>query len=237
MFKRVFVIFKDLNLARTHKFSEKFPEQKMVNNLYNLIVSDTTKLCYKNCLKLYSENARILDVGIGNGIMIKKNHKLIREKKLQITGLDINKHYLEHCRKMIRVFDLENQVKVFHQSVVSFKPPKNVCYDYIFFGMSFMLMNDQKQVLEKAKDWLKPDGKVVFFQTMFKSRSKIMEFVKPRLKFLTTVDFGKVTYEKDFYELLNQENMSTCVDRVLKKNVFKGEYRLIVAQPETFMQN
>jgi alpha-N-acetylglucosaminidase len=64
-----------------------------------------------------------------------------------------------------------------------------------------------------------------------------MEFVKPRLKFLTTVDFGKVTYEKDFYELLNQENMNPCEDRVLKKNVFNGEYRLIIAQPEHLMHN
>ncbi len=209
----------------------------MVNNLYNLIISDTTKLCYRNCLKLYPENARILDVGIGNGIMIKKNHKLIKEKRLQITGLDINKHYLEHCRKMIRVFQLEEQVKVFHQSVVSFMPPVDLYFDYIFFGMSFMLMNDQKKVLERTKEWLKPEGKVVFFQTMFKNRSKIMEFVKPRLKFLTTVDFGKVTYEKDFYELLNQENLNPCEDRVLKKNVFKGEYRLIITQHESIMQN
>jgi ubiquinone/menaquinone biosynthesis C-methylase UbiE len=209
----------------------------MVNNLYNLIFSDMTKLCYSNCLKLYPRNAMILDVGIGNGVMIKKNHKLIKEKNLRITGLDINRHYLEHCRKMIHEFKLEQQVMVLHKSILSFSPQEQFCYDYIFFGQSFMLMNDQEKILERTREWLKPDGKVVFFQTMFKNKSKLMEFVKPRLKFLTTVDFGKVTYEKDFYELLDQGNFSPCEDKLLKKNVFKGEHRLIITQPENVIQN
>ncbi|MFP4083321.1 MAG: class I SAM-dependent methyltransferase [Desulfonatronovibrio sp.] len=209
----------------------------MVNNLYNLIFSDMTRLCYNNCLQLYPQNAEILDVGIGNGVMIKKNHKLIKEKNLRITGLDINKHYLEHCRKMIIEFGLEQQVKAIRQSVLTFNPPKTHCYDYIFFGQSFMLMNDQKKILERTKDWLRPEGKVIFFQTMFKNKSKLMEFVKPRLKFLTTVDFGKVTYEKDFYALLDHGNFSSCEDKLLKKNVFKGEHRLIVTQPEQMVHN
>ncbi|WP_052507146.1 class I SAM-dependent methyltransferase [Desulfonatronovibrio magnus] len=209
----------------------------MVNNLYNLIFSDMSKLCYTNCLQLYPEKAQILDVGIGNGVMIKKNHKLIKEKNLQIIGLDINKHYLEHCRKLISEYSLENQVQVIQESVLKFTPPNNINFDYVFFGQSFMLMSEQKEILEKTKQWLKPEGKVVFFQTMFKNKSKLMEFVKPRLKFLTTVDFGKVTYEKEFYKLLSEGNFSSCEDKLLKKNVFKGEHRLIITQPQNVMQH
>lgn len=209
----------------------------MVNNLYNLIFSDMTKLCYSNCLQLYPENSMILDVGIGNGVMIKKNHKLIKEKNLQITGLDINRHYLEHCRKMVREYMLENQVRVLQESVLTFSPPEKTCYNYIFFGQSFMLMNNQREVLERTKNWLTPEGKVVFFQTMFKNKSKLMEFVKPRLKFLTTVDFGKVTYEKEFYDLLDEGNFCSCQDKVLKRNIFKGEHRLIITKPEDVLDN
>ncbi len=209
----------------------------MINNLYNLIISDITRLCYKNCLNYFPPDSVILDVGIGNGIMLKKNHALIKEKNLCITGLDINRHYLEHCRKLIRVFGLENQVDVRHQSVTTYDPPHQAYYDYIFFGMSFMLLDDQKAVLERAKKWLKPQGEVIFFQTMFKNRSKVMEFIKPRLKFLTTVDFGRVTYESDFYALLDQENLSPCKDMLLKKNLFKGECRMIITQPEHYVQH
>nr|WP_291319853.1 class I SAM-dependent methyltransferase [Desulfonatronospira sp.] len=207
-------------------------EQNMVNNLYNLIISDVTRLCYKNCMDYYPDNSVILDVGIGNGVMLKKNHGLIKKKNLRITGLDINKYYLEHCKKLIDGYNLQDQVQVLHQSVITYNPPHEGYFDYVFFGMSFMLMDDQKAVLERAKKWVKPHGEVIFFQTMFKNRSKFMEFVKPRLKFLTTVDFGKVTYEKDFYALLDEENLSPCKDMLLKKNVFKGECRMIVTQPE-----
>lgn len=209
----------------------------MVNNLYNLIISDVTRLCYKNCMDYYPDNSVILDVGIGNGVMLKKNHELIKKKNLRITGLDINKYYLEHCRKLINAYNLQDQVQVLHQSVTRYNPPHAGYFDYVFFGMSFMLMDDQKAVLERAKKWVKPDGEVIFFQTMFKNRSKFMEFVKPRLKFLTTVDFGKVTYENDFYALLDEENLSPCKDMLLKKNVFKGECRMIVTQPEQSLGN
>ncbi len=209
----------------------------MVNNLYNLIISDVTRLCYKNCMDYYPDNSVILDVGIGNGVMLKKNHELIKKKNLRITGLDINKYYLEHCRKLINAYNLQDQVQVLHQSVTTYDPPHEGYFDYVFFGMSFMLMDDQKAVLERAKKWVKPDGEVIFFQTMFKNRSKFMEFVKPRLKFLTTVDFGKVTYENDFYALLDEENLSPCKDMLLKKNVFKGECRMIVTQPEQSLGN
>ncbi|MCA1743893.1 MAG: class I SAM-dependent methyltransferase [Desulfonatronovibrio sp.] len=209
----------------------------MFNNLYNLIFSDMSKLCYNNCLQLYPESACILDVGIGNGVMIKKNHELIKNKNLKITGLDINRHYLEHCRKLINEYSLENQVNVIHESILKFTPPENCRYDYVLFGQSFMLMDQQDEILERTKNWLKPEGKVVFFQTMFKNKSKLMEFVKPRLKFLTTVDFGKVTYEKDFYKLLDQGNFCSCEDKLLKKNVFKGEHRLIVTKPDNILHN
>jgi len=205
----------------------------MVNNLYNLIISDVTRLCYKSCLNYFPSDSVILDVGIGNGIMLKKNHYLIKKKNLRITGLDINKHYLEHCRKLIQAFDLEQHVDVRHQSVTRYSPPHDNYFDYVFFGMSFMLLDDQKMVLERAKRWLKPHGEMIFFQTMFKNKSKVMEFIKPRLKFLTTVDFGRVTYESDFYALLDQEKLSRSKDMLLKKNVFKGECRMIVTHLES----
>jgi len=128
---------------------------------------------------------------------------------------------------LIRELDLEKQVKVFYQSALTFSPPEKSYYDYIFFGQSFMLINNQKEILDRVRGWLKPNGKVIFFQTMFKDKSKLMEFVKPKLKFLTTIDFGKVTYEKDFYELLSQKNFYSCEDKLLKKIFLKENTSLL----------
>lgn len=205
----------------------------MLNYLYKLIIDDVTDLSYGNCLEYFPENSKILDVGIGNGIMLEQYHSLIRSKKLKITGIDVNRQYLKHCRKLIRKCNLEDLIRVHDASVESYRPPKNHYYDYILFSMSFMLFDDQQLVLDRIKPWVKPQGEVIFCQTMFEDRSLFLDLVKPRLKYLTTIDFGKVTYKKDFFDLLDKQNMTVTESRVIKKELFKGEYHLIVSSPES----
>jgi alpha-N-acetylglucosaminidase len=204
----------------------------MINYLYNIIIDDVTNLCYGNCLDYFSDHSTILDVGIGNGAMLEQHHATIRLKNLKITGIDINRQYLSHCRKLIRRYRLEDAIDTHFAPVETYLPPGNHYFDFIFFSMSFMLFQDQQLVLDRIKPWLKPNGGVVFFQTMFKDRSILLEIVKPRLKYVTTVDFGRVTYEKEFFELLSEKDMTITEDRVLKREWFRGEYRLIVSEPQ-----
>ena len=44
---------------------------------------------------------------------------------------------------------------------------------------------------------LKPTGVVYCTQTLATQRSAVMEIIKPLLKFVTTIDFGHVQYERD----------------------------------------
>jgi len=203
----------------------------MRNYLYKLIIDDVTDICYKNCLDYFPPDSKILDVGIGNGIMIRQYHDVIKSKGLQITGIDINEDYLKHCRSLIRRWELGDQIEVHFSPVESYAPPEGEYFDYILFSMSFMLFEDQKLVLDRIKPWLKPYGKVVFFQTMFKDKSLLLEVIKPKLKYVTTIDFGRVTYDRDFYDLLDRSEISVTEDRMLKKEWFKGEYRLIISTP------
>jgi alpha-N-acetylglucosaminidase len=59
-----------------------------------------------------------------------------------------------------------------------------------------------------------------------------MEFIKPRLKYITSIDFGDVTYETDLLALLREKQLAIIEDRHLKKTWFRGEYRMIVTRPE-----
>lgn len=204
----------------------------MFNSLYNWIISDVTKLCYQDCLQLFAPETKILDVGIGNGVMLQNYHHLIKDKDLQITGLDINLDYIKHCCKLIERYALQEQLQVLHKSVFNYCPAPEEKYDYVLFSMSFMLLPEQEKALDQARSWLKPEGKVVFFQTMFQSRSPFLEFIKPKLKYLTSIDFGQVTYEDEFFQLLKKKGMATCEDRLLQRKWFNGEYRVIVTQPE-----
>jgi alpha-N-acetylglucosaminidase len=167
-------------------------------------------------------------VGIGNGSMLKKYHHLIKSKGLKLTGIDINQSYINHCDRLIRTYQLQHQMEIYNESVETFKPPKNIYFDFILFSMSFMLFKNQGSVLDRIKHYLKSDGEIVFFQTMFKERFGFMEFIKPKLKYITTIDFGKVTYEKDFFSLIKEKNLSISQDKLIKKEWFKGEYRMIV---------
>ena len=199
----------------------------MKNQLYKLIIKDVTNYCYENCLDYFSKNSAILDVGIGNGVMMKNYHSLIKSKGLKITGIDINKNYLNHCESLIKAYQLESYIEIYNKSVESYFPPEKNYFDFVLFSMSFMLFEDQWLVLDHVKDWLKPSGKIVFFQTMFKEKSSLIDFIKPKLKYLTTIDFGKVTYEDDFFALLNAKNLSVSEDRLIKREWFNGEYRMI----------
>jgi alpha-N-acetylglucosaminidase len=94
-----------------------------------------------------------------------------------------------------------------------------------------MLFSDQELVLDRVRSWLKPGGKILFFQTMFQNRSLFMEFIKPKLKYVTTVDFGRVTYDDGFFDLLRKKKLNIDEDRLIKREWFKGEYRLIISSP------
>lgn len=201
----------------------------MRNLLYNLMINEVTDLCYKNCLNYFTNRSKILDVGIGNGTMIRHYHDLIKQKRLMITGIDINRIYLRHCRDLIAQWQLENNIVVIGQSVEYYEPPEQEYFDFILFSMSFMLFRDQQLVLDRIRSWLKPGGKIIFFQTMFNKRSPVMELIKPRLKYVTTIDFGRVTYENDFAALLRGKDISINEDRLIKREWFNGEYHFIVS--------
>jgi len=201
----------------------------MKNFLYKLIINGVTDYCYQNCLEYVREQSTILDVGIGNGVMMDHFHGLIKEKGLHITGIDINRNYLNHCASNIQQYRLENHVTIHCRPVETFQPPQGSAFDYIFFTMSFMLFQNQHLVLDRAQNWLKPGGEVLFFQTLFREKVPMIEFVKPKLKFFTTIDFGKVTYEYEFLNLLQSKGLQITEDRMIKREWFKGEYRMTAA--------
>lgn len=200
----------------------------MKNRLYKLLVGHLSKHCYENCLRYFSSNSTILDVGIGNGIMIEDYHHLIKHKKLKITGIDINKNYLTYCDYLISAYKLRNYMEIHHETIETYEPMNKECFDFILFSMSFMLLKDQPLVLDRVKGWLKPGGEIIFFQTMYKEKLPFVEFIKPKLKYVTTVDFGKATYEEDFFILLDEKELAISEDRLIRKEIFSGEYRMIV---------
>jgi len=80
------------------------------------------------------------------------------------------------------------------------KEEPETLFDIIIFGSSFMILPDQAKALEIAQRKLSKNGRIYFLLTLFEDRNywfcRIIEYVKPYLKYLCTVDFGKATYRK-----------------------------------------
>jgi len=214
-----------------HFFAMPSKSDVMKNALYKLLINNATTCCYETALNYFPAHSSILDVGIGNGIMLTQYHTLIKSKALHITGIDINASYLKHCHARIQTYNLGELITISHDCIETYTPPKSLSFDFIFFSMSFMLFENQQYVLTRVQRWLKPEGKLVFFQTMYHNRFILMEFIKPRLKYITSIDFGRVTYDSVFFSLLETENLTVLADILIRREWFKGEYRLIVACP------
>lgn len=62
-----------------------------------------------------------------------------------------------------------------------------------------MILPDQTKALEIAQRKLSKNGRIYFLLTLYQEKnwfSRLMEHVKPYLKYLCTVDFGKATYKQ-----------------------------------------
>ena len=199
------------------------------SGIYSLLIRDVTKRCYHEALAYFRPGSAVLDVGIGNGSMIRHHHDLIRTKQLTILGIDVNDSYLRTCRRLITKFCLEGQIQVYRCPIETFTPPNDLRFDYVFFSMSFTLLGDPLRVLPRVRPWLKPGGQIVFVHTLFVRRSVLIELLKPRLKYLTTIDFGRVVYQSDFFDLLRKVKLNTVVDRLLGRAPLGGQYRLVAA--------
>lgn len=214
--------------------STRLPEngrKPIKQKIYEILVGSVTELCYGTSLNYFPQKAAILDVGIGNGFMIQRYHELVKAKELKITGIDISAEALTQCAHRVKAYGLEDHIELHQTSIENFRPEAAPKFDFIFFSMSFMLLEDQGLVLEQVRRMIPDHGEIVFFQTMYAKKLPLMNFIKPRLKYISGIEFGPVSYEEYFFALLAAHDLPVQEDRLLQDNWFQGQYRLIVAAP------
>ena len=141
------------------------------------------------------DGAALLDVGIGTAGALLANGDLVTQKRLRVTGIDIDADYVFDARKRLHESSLCHTARVYRESVYDHTGGP---YDAVYFSASFMLLPDPKRALRHCCHLLNPNGRIYFTQTMQDVRSPLMETLKPMLRRFTTIDFGRVTYEDDF---------------------------------------
>jgi tRNA A58 N-methylase Trm61 len=184
---------------------------------------------YTTVLERIEPNSTILDVGIGEGAALMHNSTLLTTKRLQWHGVDIDADYVNCCHNNITKNNLSKSVTVSCESIYDHQGK----YDHIYFSGSFMLLPDPIKALQHVTSLLKSsNGKIFFTQTMETNRSLLLEFIKPLLKYFLTIDFGNVTYENEFLELLKKCNMNIIEHKNVESNgLHRSSAKITVVKP------
>ena len=173
--------------------------------IYDAAILSLTTHWYAEVLDRVPEGATLLDVGIGTGGALAGNADRVREKNLRVVGIDIDGDYVARCTARLGEAGLADHVEARLESVYEHHGGP---YDAIYFSASFMLLPDPQKALDHVGHQLSESGRLYFTQTFENERSAFMERLKPMLRTLTTIDFGKVTYEDDFRAELARANVT-----------------------------
>jgi ubiquinone/menaquinone biosynthesis C-methylase UbiE len=172
--------------------------------IYDRAFSGLTTNWYREVLKRLPRGARLLDVGIGTGASLARSAQLVRERRLHVVGLDIDDTYLRRCRQRLADAVLARHVTVKLESVYDHHDGP---YDAVYFSASFMLLPEPVRALRHVSRLLAPGGRVYFTQTIHAKKSPVMERLKPLLHRITTIHFGRVTYEEEFVAAIRQAGL------------------------------
>ena len=167
--------------------------------IYDTAIVGLTAGWYRAVLARLPEGCRLLDIGIGTGSALLANAETLREKGIRVTGLDIDADYVARCNREVERRGLGDVVTARLESVYDHAGGP---YDAAYFSASFMLLPDPPAALRHVRSLLAPGGRIYFTQTFEHHPSWLVERLKPLLHLLTTIDFGRVTYEEDFRRAL-----------------------------------
>jgi ubiquinone/menaquinone biosynthesis C-methylase UbiE len=195
--------------------------------IYNQAFAPFTRPWYRAVLAALEPGTRMLDVGVGTARSLVANAAVVKERDLRIVGVDIDDCYIRKARTAVEKAGLSDHVTLMLQSIYDHQGGP---YDAAYFGASFMLMPDPVAALRHVVTQLAPGGRVHFTQTFQERRSLIAEKAKPLLVKFTTIDFGRVTYEADFFRTIEAAGVDVLEHSTLHRGVTQS-FRRVVAQP------
>lgn len=169
------------------------------SRIYDAAIVGLTADWYRNVLERLPEGCPLLDVGIGTGSALLANAALLRTRRIHVTGLDIDAAYIERCRREVAMQGLGDLIVPRLESVYDHRGGP---YGAAYFSASFMLLPEPEAALRHVRSLLEPGARIYFTQTFEHAPSRAVELVKPLLRLVTTIDFGRVTYEADFRRAL-----------------------------------
>ena len=205
--------------------------------IYDWIITNMTKVWYRELIKRLPVGARVLDVGIGTGTALLSNADAVLAKKLEWIGLDVDRSYVRHCNESLGSsllrdqasaalasiydedaltaikkaragmdrFSLSSSTNVVSELISASEP---LLFDCVYFSGSFSLLPDPAGALRMAKSALKPGGRIFITQTFQHKAPPLFGHLKPALKYLTTIDFGRLFFAKQVEGIVRDSGLT-----------------------------
>ncbi len=194
--------------------------------LYDRLVAGMTSGWYREVLSRLPHGTRLLDVGIGTGAALVSCADLVHDRELSVVGIDVDADYLGRCARNVRRAGLGG-IQTRLESVYDHSGGP---YDAAYFSASLMLLPDPAAAIRRVAALLRPGGALFATQTFQLRRSRLAERGKPMIRHLTTVEFGRVTYEDDFRACLAAAGVELTELRTIRATRHFA-HRLAVARP------
>jgi len=186
--------------------------------IYDLFIVHMTSLWYREVLLKCEVNWKLLDVGIGTGTSLCRNSSVIHDRQIQIIGIDINQNYINFCRGALKKAGLSDSIahciSIFDENLPQVVGTE---FDAVYFSGSISLMPQPDKALKIAAGLLKDGGKLFVTQTFQRKDFPFLRILKPLLRYLTTIDFGKLTFEKEFDEIVAKSGLT-----LIEKSLISG---------------
>jgi len=210
--------------------------------IYDVIIVKMTSVWYDAVLKRLDNKARVLDIGIGTGTALAKNADLVRDKELSLVGVDYEAAYVKKCENVIqetpglagRVFVLCKSVydeDLLQASNKIAGAAADELFDAVYFSGSISLMPDPAEALRYSATLLKPTGQVYITHTFQRKGTRLFGMIKPLLKYVTTIDFGRLTYEQEVDQICADSGLDTVYKDVIPgslDNYFQAAFLIIL---------
>ena len=150
--------------------------------------------------------------------------------------MDYEARYIAKAKQVIRKAGLEGSVTVhcrsiYEESLNQELLTHDLAFDCAYFSGSFTLMPDPPGALTAVANMLKPDGPIYITQTFQKRNVPLLRFIKPWMKYITTIDFGQLTFEKDVEQMAAKAGMEiaeSCLIPGSIDNQFQAARLLVV---------
>ncbi len=189
----------------------------------NTNISISTPRLFESVLDKCYNNSHIMDFGCGNGIYYKKDfikNKIIN-KNFKITAIDIDNQSVNKCDKRVKKNNLSNNIDVLCENILDYKTSNK--FDYIIFTESLPLINKNllKEILiYMNENLLKENGKIIFINNLVDDEyPKLLSFIKPYLKYIILIDFGRVINKDEIEDTAKYINKKIEINLINKNKI------------------